>query len=198
MCWQEACKTDCSPQERCVSWSYSVACILKYRFLECHSPHRHHKSLREMQAGHCALEKLQTDSCWIQLTSLPPEAALWRQSLRNQNLVGIVSLLCFEYLNTASPVLKISLTFQNTVAGWVRIWLISSVIVLMCVCVQVWTEQFAFLLLCRPLSYWAIVFCFCFLLIGTRQFWNCQVSKVQLALQCPIWLWAYSPEGHVK
>lgn len=71
----------------------------------------------------------------VQLTSLPPEAALWRQSLRNQNLVGIVSLLCFEYLNTASPVLKISFTFQNTVAGWVRIWLISSVIVLVCVCV---------------------------------------------------------------
>lgn len=65
VCWQEACKTDCSPQERCVSWSYSVACILKYWFLECHSPHRHHKSWREMQAGHCALEKLQTDSCWI-------------------------------------------------------------------------------------------------------------------------------------
>lgn len=41
------------------------------------------------------------------MTSLPPEAALWRQSLRNQNLVGIVSLLCFEYLNTTSPVLKI-------------------------------------------------------------------------------------------
>lgn len=73
----------------------------------------------------------------VQLTSLPPEAALWRQSLRNQNLVGIVSLLCFEYLNTASPVLKISFTFQNTVAGWVRIWLISSVIVLMCVCASV-------------------------------------------------------------
>lgn len=43
----------------------------------------------------------------------------------------------FRILEQDKSSLKFSFTFQNTVAGWVRIWLISSVIVLMCVCASV-------------------------------------------------------------
>lgn len=49
----------------------------------------------------------------------------------------------FRILEQDKSSLKISFTFQNTVAGWVRIWLISSVIVLVCVCVCVFINRFS-------------------------------------------------------
>lgn len=124
-------------------------------------------------------EKLLINLCGICSVDLPAPATPPAHSttmifFRNQNWVGILIFLCFEYLTMTSPVGDFLLEHSRRIDQ--NLIFFFSVTVLMCVyvCASI-NRRVNVLLLFGPLNYLGHrFFClFCFL-IGTSQFWHCQ------------------------